>query len=211
MLVQSNNRHPSLSSSRMAIILTLAFCAGVASHVLLFSRGEWDRHSPKVLLTHILLNIPIFAAFILNTDYSLTRCLVETCLVSLILISGILTSMLTYRLLLHPLKLFPGPLAARISSFWAIRQQWPDLKLYVKLRVIHDRYGDFVRIKPREISICHPDAVKDIHGPRSRIRKGEFYEQIYPAHSLQFTRDSNHHKHQRQYWDKAFQTKGKCD
>ncbi|KAH6644601.1 cytochrome P450 [Boeremia exigua] len=59
---------------------------------------------------------------------------------------------------------------------------------------------------PREVSICHPDAINDVHGPRNKIRKGEFYDQIHPAHNLQFTRDSNQHKHRRRYWDKAFQT-----
>ncbi|KAJ4988541.1 cytochrome p450 [Stagonosporopsis vannaccii] len=188
-------------------LFTLAFGFGVASHVLLFSRGEWDRHSPKVLFAHILLNTAIFAAFILRSDWSLSKCLMETYLVSFVVISGVVGSMLVYRLFLHPLRSFPGPLEARVSSFWVFRKQWPDLKLYIKLRDIHNHYGDFVRIKPREISICHPDAVNDIHGPRSRIRKGEFYEQIHPAHSLQFTRNPSQHKAQRRYWDKAFQTK----
>jgi hypothetical protein len=58
------------------------------------------------------------------------------------------------------------------------------------------------------VSICNPDAILDVHGPRSKILKGEFYEQIYPSHSLHFTRDKNRHKYQRRYWDKAFQPKG---
>lgn len=62
-------------------------------------------------------------------------------------------------------------------------------------------------VGPREISICNPDAIVDIHGPRNKIQKGEFYEQNEPFKSLQLTRDVNYHKHQRRYWDKAFHTK----
>ncbi|KAF3043534.1 hypothetical protein E8E11_001967 [Didymella keratinophila] len=186
-----------------------AFSSGVCSHKLLFSKGEWDRHAPKILLAHILLSTTIFAAFTLVTDRTLAMCLLETSRVSSSFIGGLFTSLMAYRLLFHPLRSFPGPLAARVSSFWAFAKQWPDLKLYIKLRSIHSEYGDFVRIRPRELSICHPDAINDIHGPRSRTLKGEFYEQIHPAHSLQFTRDPLQHKHQRRYWDKAFQTKGK--
>ncbi|KZM20323.1 heme binding [Ascochyta rabiei] len=63
----------------------------------------------------------------------------------------------------------------------------------------------------RELSMCNPDAISDVHGPRSKIRKGEFYEQIHPAHSLQFTRDPGQHRQQRRYWDKAFQVKALQD
>lgn len=48
----------------------------------------------------------------------------------------------------------------------------------------------------------------DVHGPRNKILKGEFYEQNYPFNSLQLTRDTNYHKSQRRVWDKAFHNKG---
>lgn len=124
----------------------LAFCSGVVSHILLFCRSEWDRHSPKIFLAHAILVILTFATFVLATEYSVTRCFAETISVNSALISGIFSSMIVYRLIFHPLRLFPGPFLARVSSFWAIRGQWPDLNLYVKLQDIHTKYGDFVRI-----------------------------------------------------------------
>jgi hypothetical protein len=63
---------------------------------------------------------------------------------------------------------------------------------------------DLLRLGPREISICHPDAVIDVHGSRNNIRKGEFYDQTYPFHTLQFIRDRESHKDERRYWDRAF-------
>ena len=64
-------------------------------------------------------------------------------------------------------------------------------------------------VGPRELSVRCADAVNDIHGPRNKMRKGEFYDQIHPAHSLQFNRNHDQHKHQWRFWDKAFQHRGK--
>lgn len=69
---------------------------------------------------------------------------------------------------------------------------------------------DNMSIGPREISICHPDAIMDVHGPRSKIRKGEFYDQTYPHQSLQMTRDPTFHHQKRRVWDRMFSTKGKA-
>jgi uncharacterized membrane protein YagU involved in acid resistance len=130
-------------------LLALVYCAGVLSHILLFRRSEWDRHSPKLVLTYVSINIFTFFTFIFTCNYSVTSCLFETSLISCGLTSGMFTSMIVYRLILHPLTAFPGPFAARISSAWAFREQWPDLKLYTKLRNMHDHYGDFVRISKK--------------------------------------------------------------
>ncbi|KAF9695590.1 hypothetical protein EKO04_006412 [Ascochyta lentis] len=185
----------------------LAFLFGVVSHILVFARGEWDRLAPRIVSAHILLCAAVLVAYVFNTDQTFAQCVIETCKADLALIGGLCVSIGLYRLLFHPLRSFPGPLSARVSAFWVFRKNWPDLKLYIKLRSIHDHYGDFVRIRPRELSICHPDTINDVHGPRSRVQKGEFYEQIHPAHSLQFTRDPDQHRHQRRYWDRAFQVK----
>lgn len=130
-------------------LLALVYCAGVLSHILLFMKSEWDRHSPKLVLTYVAINVFTFFTFLFTCNYPISSCLFETSLISCGLTSGIFTSMVAYRLILHPLAAFPGPFAARISSAWAFREQWPDLKLYAKLRDMHDRYGDFVRISKK--------------------------------------------------------------
>lgn len=82
--------------------------------------------------------------------------------------------------------------------------------LFVSVRTCNTLIGAVSHMDtgPRELSIRSADAINDIHGPKNMMRKGEFYEQIYPAHSLQFNRNLNQHKHQRRFWDKAFQTRG---
>ncbi|KAH8728233.1 cytochrome P450 [Phaeosphaeriaceae sp. PMI808] len=188
-----------------------AFMLGCFVHVVVFSRNEWDRHSPWILLFFCLLSSSTFILFPLGLNYSYLEALLQTNLLGSSLLGGLFSSMLSYRLLFHPLKSFPGPIGARISAFWISKESIPDMKFYHKLHKIHDHYGDFVRIRPRELSIRHPDAIVDVHGPRSRILKGEFYEQMYPLRSLQLNRDAVYHKTQRKYWDKAFQTKALND
>jgi hypothetical protein len=136
----------SLCPKMTTFAYAFAFASGVCSHKLVFSKGEWDRHAPKILLAHILLSTIIFVAFTLATDRTLAMCLLETFGVSSSFTGGFFTSLMAYRILFHPLRSFPGPVAAGASSFWAFAKQWPDLKFYVKLQSIHNKYGDFVRI-----------------------------------------------------------------
>lgn len=132
------------------ILQALAFFGGSFLHILLFSKGEWDRHAPAVVLACILLCTAFFIALVLLTDCSITRSIVETCSTTFTLLCGLFISLIGYRLLFHPLQSFPGPFTARMSTIWVFRESWPDLRLYVKLRKIHDRYGDFVRISKVE-------------------------------------------------------------
>lgn len=133
-----------------------AFLCGGLLHILLFARGEWDRYAPNVVMAYSLLCTALSAAFSLSTGHSFMQSVLETCRTSLALLAGLYVSMIVYRLLFHPLKSFPGPLAARISSFWVFWENWPRLGLYIKLRQLHDSHGDFVRISKiaRTHTIC---------------------------------------------------------
>lgn len=125
----------------------VAVLTGILLHATIFCRNEWDRHAPRVL--HSAYIFYAFTALFLASrfGYSISQSLTEAFLLGASLLGGLFSSMITYRLLLHPLKSFPGPLGARLTSFWIIKQNVPDLKFYVKLRNLHDRYGDFVRIR----------------------------------------------------------------
>ncbi|KAL1801103.1 hypothetical protein ACET3X_001445 [Alternaria dauci] len=154
------------------IRLVIKFAAGILLHATVFSRHlEWDRRAPNILAFAYAAFVATVVIIAISEGVSLRLSVVSASAVVTCFLGGFLCSMIIYRLFLHPLKLFPGPIAARVTSLWIIRQNIPDLKFYVKLRSLHDQYGDFVRIRPREISICHPDAVKDVHGPRSNIKK----------------------------------------
>jgi hypothetical protein len=130
------------------IHFAIAFAAGILLHATIFSRHfEWDRHATNILVSAsaIFVATVVIIANIEHVSWSLSVSF--TGVLTLIFLSDHLGSMIVYRLFLHPLRLFPGPKAARITSLWIIKHNLPDLKLYVKLYNLHDRYGDFVRIR----------------------------------------------------------------
>ncbi|KAL2383013.1 hypothetical protein RJZ90_002898 [Blastomyces dermatitidis] len=117
--------------------------------------------------------------------------------------TGLFGSIGLYRGWLHRLTQFPGPVAWKLSSFGSIKASVGEFKLPVKVQQLHETYGDFVRIRPREISINHVDAVRDIHGPGTTCVKGPFYDITYPFRSLQMLRDKGAHSRRRRIWDRG--------
>ncbi|KAH8927392.1 cytochrome P450 [Atractiella rhizophila] len=117
------------------------------------------------------------------------------------------TSIITYRLApFHPLASFPGPLKDRISKIFGAtttaRGQWP---YYV--HQLHQRYGDFVRVGPNELSVNNVDAITAIYGPGGLV-KGPFYDAFMRPEGAQpmFTiRGHAAHHARRQVYNRAFQ------
>jgi tryprostatin B 6-hydroxylase len=130
-----------------------AALSGVFLHSIVFSRHEWDRHAPRILYSIYISYATIVVLLATTCGFSFSQSLAETPLLGAALLGGLVSSMLTYRLFLHPLKSFPGPLCARLTSFWIIKQNVPHLNLYVKLRSLHDEYGDFVRIRRCQLEV----------------------------------------------------------
>ena len=125
----------------------ITFASGVVLHATVFAgHREWDRHAANILISSCVLFAATVIAVAVNGNTSWISSFASASILSASFVSGLLSSMTVYRLLLHPLKSFPGPLIARITSLWVIKQNYPDLDLYVKMRSLHDRYGDFVRI-----------------------------------------------------------------
>ena len=58
---------------------------------------------------------------------------------------GALVSIAVYRLLWHRCRSFPGPLAAKLTRFYAANLSAKDLQYYKELAKLHEQYGDFVR------------------------------------------------------------------
>jgi hypothetical protein len=124
-----------------------ALILGSTVHVLLFSRNEWDLHSLWIFLSFCMVTVCTCASLVLASEQSLCKAILETNILSSCFLAGLFSSMMAYRLIYHPLRSFPGPFCARITAFWLTKESIPDLKFYKKLCGLHDRYGDFVRIR----------------------------------------------------------------
>lgn len=130
------------------IRFVITFAAGILLHTTVFSRHfEWDRHAPNILTFACATFTTTLVIIAISGDVSIKLSVAFTSAVAACFLGGFLCSMIIYRLFLHPVKSFPGPTAARVTSLWVIKQNVPDLKLYIKLRSLHDQYGDFVRIR----------------------------------------------------------------
>ena len=123
----------------------VVFFIGFMLHAAVFSSHEWDRRTSSIVTSFFTSHL-ILSIFLINVDGLSWKPFSVASAYSASLLGGLSSSMIIYRSLLHPLKSFAGPLAARVTSLWIIKQNFPNLNFYVKLRSLHDQYGDFVRI-----------------------------------------------------------------
>ncbi|EXL39377.1 hypothetical protein FOCG_18016 [Fusarium oxysporum f. sp. radicis-lycopersici 26381] len=67
----------------------------------------------------------------------------------------------------------PGPFWASMTRLWHI---WIILegKQNLRLKAHHRKHGQFVRIAPNEVSVCHPDGSKLLLGD-DNLHKGDWY------------------------------------
>lgn len=123
-------------------------------------------------------------------------------------------SMALYRTCFHRLRKFPGPLWMSLSKWLMV---YPDLKgqrpyMFQKL---HEKYGDVIRVGPRELSVVDPAALSTIYGGNALAMKcirGPWYDFTVEstkmrARNLQSTPTMSDHAARRKVWDAAFSIK----
>lgn len=69
----------------------------------------------------------------------------------------------------------PGPLAAKFSDFWLVRQSMKGKRFEV-VHKMHKKYGKFVRIAPNHISIADPQCLDAVYGHAKGTLKSEYYD-----------------------------------
>ncbi|OJJ77651.1 hypothetical protein ASPBRDRAFT_36878 [Aspergillus brasiliensis CBS 101740] len=177
---------------------------GITAHLTYFIHADLEKH--VVFLANCLIFWPLLgliALFILG--YRETSQWIG--LAILTFHASLLASIAIYRYFFHALDRFPGPRLARVTALWDFRNTVVDAKWYIKVKELHGVYGDVVRIKPRELSINDPLAIKDIYGVGTTCVKGPFYDLHYPHRSLQMARDKAFHSKRRRLWDRGFTSK----
>ncbi|RFU79485.1 cytochrome p450 [Trichoderma arundinaceum] len=189
-------------------LVAAASLSGVATHLLYFKRGEHhlDGHRyvlaaiASFLVLAVLGRSPVFLDTT-GTDWESAISL-STKLHGCFFL-GLYSSLITYRLFFHPLNKFPGPVGARISTFW-FSYHIRSLDAWRKIAALHDQYGPYVRVGPTELSIRDPKAVMVLHGPASKCEKGPNYDLTKPMTSLHMFRDKSLHSVRRRVWSQAF-------
>ncbi|MCJ1402819.1 hypothetical protein MMC11_006040 [Xylographa trunciseda] len=76
---------------------------------------------------------------------------------------------------------------------------------------LREKYGDFVRTGPNELTVFHPDAVAAVHGPGSNCTKSAWYDHQLPLLSLGSTRSKEVHDERRRALNSLFTVKALQD
>lgn len=126
----------------------LAFCAGIAIHILVFRRGEWDLRIPMLVAFYGCLQLlsVVYLCFLSRDSYSFSHAVRIVAGFGFCFLVGLANSMLIYRAFFHRLNRFPGPFFARLSNLYAAGLTARNLQLYSEVEKLHEQYGDFVRL-----------------------------------------------------------------
>ncbi|KAF2645135.1 monooxygenase [Massarina eburnea CBS 473.64] len=136
--------------------------------------------------------------------------LAKTVWVAICFNTGLLTSIGVYRLVFHRLRSFPGPFWAKLTKFHAAYRASQAGQLHRERAELHKKYGDVVRVGPREVSVMRKSAVQLIYGPGTDCVKSTWYAQAGNDHtitSLHMERNRPAHRLRRRAWDRGFSTK----
>ncbi|KAG6010552.1 hypothetical protein E4U21_005905 [Claviceps maximensis] len=112
--------------------------------------------------------------------------------------------LIVYRLVFHPLAKYPGPLLAKITDGYQLYHAYKGDR-HLEFWRMHQRYGKVVRFGPNSLSFNSNQALKEIYGFRSNVRKAEFYDAfVHPAANTHNTRDKDVHARKRRVLSHAF-------
>ncbi|KAK5632141.1 hypothetical protein RRF57_007855 [Xylaria bambusicola] len=182
----------------------LAIASGISAHVLIFRVGEWDVASPFILIFYLMIFVT--GVSISHTWFQVP--VLDTTKFAGYHIFGLYLSILVYRAFHHRLSKYPGPFLARLTNFYITTRSIKKLHLFEEIRILHEEYGDYVRVGPSELSIADPEAVMAIHGYQSPTTKGPWYTLLEPRVPLNMIRNKEEHARRRKVWDQGFSTRG---
>ncbi|ROT38409.1 isotrichodermin C-15 hydroxylase [Sodiomyces alkalinus F11] len=107
------------------------------------------------------------------------------------------TTLIVYRVFFHPLAKYPGPFLAKITNAYQLYHAWKGDR-HLEFWRLHERYGRVVRFGPNSVSFNSAQALKDIYGFRTNVRKAEFYDAfVHPAPNTHNARDKDIHARKR--------------
>lgn len=115
---------------------------GIAMHLFVFRRGEWDEWSRSIAMGHLLA----FAITVALPNKAIGMTFGEMARLSGCYITGLYISMLTYRAFFHRLNKYPGPFLARLSTLYITAASVKKFRQFTEVQKLHSQHGDYVRI-----------------------------------------------------------------
>ncbi|KAF2866056.1 cytochrome P450 [Massariosphaeria phaeospora] len=182
---------------------------GILFHISIINI-EFDLYIFHFIATSVIAFLGSVYAFAQQGGIGPDTALVASTIFFLGFNTALLTSIATYRLVFHRCRVFPGPLPAKITRFYATYLYTRKEEYYRSLAKMHATYGDYVRTGPREISILHKDAIAALYGPNSKCRKSTFYGQSGNDPnkvSINMLRDQKSYRQRRRAWDRGLSNK----
>ncbi|KAH8927524.1 cytochrome P450 [Atractiella rhizophila] len=125
-------------------------------------------------------------------------------------------SLVLYRISpLHPLHRFPGPFLAKINKWYYLVPMGIRGTEMLEIPKLHEKYGDWVRIGPNDLSIRNVEALTEIYSHKQNVIKGHWYDCLnevrHPSvKSLLSMRERTSHKERRSIWERVFTTESLC-
>ncbi|KAF5021007.1 hypothetical protein F66182_6938 [Fusarium sp. NRRL 66182] len=189
-------------SSSLPITAQVSFLTGIVAHVAV-RPFEIDSRAWTIFSSYLGSLSALLVAYTQGCGFSASEAFSRTWIVSSAFNIGLASSILVYRAFLHRLHRFPGPFAAKLSRFYAMKNAAKNLKANEDVQRLHETYGDFVRVGPREISINRPSAIKIIYEPPSQLPRSPWYSQVsddVTKISVNSTRDLTVHRNRKRAW-----------
>ncbi|KAK8086189.1 hypothetical protein PG994_001163 [Apiospora phragmitis] len=194
----------------LSTTLFTAALVGLLSHIPIRSY-EFERVVLQFLAGCVLCFLELGGLYVYTGQCgSLYAALARSLLIQAVFHASLLASIAVYRLGFHRCRHIPGPVGAKLSRFYVVYLASKKVQFHKELLQMHEKYGDFVRTGPREVSVFRKAAVNAILGPNSKCRKSTWYSQFGfdPTKvSLHLCRDHIMHRRRRRAWDRGLSIK----
>lgn len=118
--------------------------AGLLSHWLVLSVGEWHLRATRLLIFYVFSSFALIILLSQFGDLLWKEITTRASLDFAIYLSSLWGSVIVYRVVFNPLRAFPGPVGARVSKLWHMLQCRTS-KNHLWLEQLHLQYGSFIR------------------------------------------------------------------
>ncbi|KAK8134836.1 hypothetical protein PG984_006848 [Apiospora sp. TS-2023a] len=194
----------------LSTTLITAAVVGLLAHIPIYS-FEFERIALQFMIGCVACFFGLGGLYVYTGQCSSPFvALARSFLVQAVFHMCLLASIAVYRLGFHRCHHIPGPVCAKLSRFYAMYLTSKNIQFQNELLQMHEKYGDFVRTGPREVSVLRKAAVNAIFGPHSKCSKSIWYAQNgYDSNetTLQMCRDRVLYRRRRRAWDKGLSIK----